>query len=93
MHKSAMIRLPSTLTGVGRMKSHRIGFKIGFIIKQPRSDVRNLNSNQAQIVRKGGLEPPRPFGHTVLSRARLPLRHSRVAVIAHRKVYRLRAVG
>src|SRR5688572_20017556 len=29
------------------------------------------------VVRKGGLEPPRPFGLTVLSRARLPFRHFR----------------
>ena len=29
-------------------------------------------------MRKGGLEPPRPFGLTVLSRARLPFRHFRV---------------
>jgi trigger factor len=28
-------------------------------------------------VRKGGVEPPRPFGHTGLSRARLPFRHFR----------------
>ncbi len=28
-------------------------------------------------MRKGGFEPPRPFGHTVLSRARLPFRHFR----------------
>lgn len=28
-------------------------------------------------VRKGGVEPPRPSGHTDLNRARLPFRHSR----------------
>ena len=27
------------------------------------------------LVRKGGFEPPRPFGLTVLSRVRLPFRH------------------
>ena len=31
-----------------------------------------------KVMRKGGFEPPRPFGHTVLSRARLPFRHFRV---------------
>ena len=29
-------------------------------------------------VRKGGVEPPRPSGHTDLNRARLPFRHLRV---------------
>ena len=29
-------------------------------------------------VRERGVEPPRPFGHTDLNRARLPFRHSRV---------------
>ena len=28
-------------------------------------------------MRKGGLEPPRPFGHQLLRLARLPLRHFR----------------
>ncbi len=27
------------------------------------------------LVGKGGVEPPRPFGHTDLNRARLPFRH------------------
>ncbi len=27
-------------------------------------------------VGEGGVEPPRPFGHTDLNRARLPFRHS-----------------
>src|SRR5262245_61651704 len=31
----------------------------------------------ASMVRKGGFEPPRPFGHTGLSRVRLPFRHFR----------------
>ena len=29
------------------------------------------------VVRERGVEPPRPFGHTDLNRARLPFRHSR----------------
>ncbi len=29
------------------------------------------------VVREGGLEPPRPFGHQHLKLARLPFRHSR----------------
>jgi hypothetical protein len=38
------------------------------------------------MVRKGGLEPPRPFGLTVLSRARLPFRHFRpTGIVAHLK--------
>src|SRR3982751_3306622 len=28
-----------------------------------------------ELVGKGGVEPPRPFGHTDLNRARLPFRH------------------
>ena len=31
------------------------------------------------IVRKGGLEPPRPYGHMLLRHARLPFRHFREA--------------
>ena len=27
------------------------------------------------MVGKGGVEPPRPYGHTDLNRARLPFRH------------------
>src|ERR1700712_1012994 len=29
-----------------------------------------------EMVGEGGVEPPRPFGHTDLNRARLPFRHS-----------------
>ena len=32
----------------------------------------------ARAMRKGGVEPPRPLGHTLLRRARLPFRHFRV---------------
>ena len=35
--------------------------------------------NTATLVRERGVEPPRPFGHTDLNRARLPFRHSRVS--------------
>src|SRR3954464_10427950 len=35
----------------------------------PHGDARHLS------VGKGGVEPPRPFGHTDLNRARLPFRH------------------
>ena len=28
---------------------------------------------QVELVREGGVEPPRPFGHTDLNRARLPI--------------------
>ena len=31
------------------------------------------------LVRERGVEPPRPFGHTDLNRARLPFRHSRAS--------------
>ena len=45
-------------------------------------------------MRKGGLEPPRPRGHTGLSRVCLPFHHFRVGMIAHREVYCLSvAVG
>lgn len=30
------------------------------------------------LVREGGFEPPRPFGHCDLNAARLPFRHSRM---------------
>ena len=39
--------------------------------KRPSSEELGLN------VRERGVEPPRPFGHTDLNRARLPFRHSR----------------
>src|SRR6185436_9606968 len=42
------------------------------------------------MVRKGGFEPPRPFGHTGLSRGRLPFRHFRVSVVPNAKVCCLR---
>src|SRR3954451_13224104 len=32
-------------------------------------------SPRLEWVGKGGVEPPRPFGHTDLNRARLPFRH------------------
>ena len=32
-------------------------------------------SNRGSLVREGGVEPPRPHGHTDLNRARLPFRH------------------
>jgi hypothetical protein len=35
---------------------------------KPRSEDRGLS-----LVREGGVEPPRPFGHTDLNRARLPI--------------------
>src|SRR5690349_8654445 len=42
----------------------------GCITLRPRES-RSLNV----MVGKGGVEPPRPFGHTDLNRARLPFRH------------------
>ena len=30
-----------------------------------------------EVVRKGGVEPPQPFGYRILSPARLPFRHFR----------------
>ena len=30
-------------------------------------------SNRGSLVREGGVEPPRPHGHTDLNRARLPI--------------------
>lgn len=37
----------------------------------------NPGSPETSKVRERGVEPPRPFGHTDLNRARLPFRHSR----------------
>src|SRR3954453_23790057 len=34
--------------------------------------------NPWDVVGEGGVEPPRPYGHTDLNRARLPFRHSPV---------------
>ena len=45
--------------------------------EDPRSDV--CPSQKHLTVRERGVEPPRPFGHTDLNRARLPFRHSRPA--------------
>ena len=38
------------------------------------------NGRERFTVRKGGLEPPRPLGHTLLRRARLPFRHFRAGL-------------
>src|SRR5436309_8957179 len=46
-----------------------------------------MNASVRGLVRKGGFEPPRPFGHTVLSRARLPFRHFRVGAALRLQVY------
>ena len=35
---------------------------------------------RSRCVRKGGFEPPRPFGHWHLKPARLPFRHLRVTL-------------
>src|SRR5207248_3725539 len=37
-------------------------------------------------VGKGGVEPPRPYGHTDLNRARLPFRHLPCYLGTHREV-------
>ncbi len=42
------------------------------VIRQKRLQPRN---HGAPWVGKGGVEPPRPYGHTDLNRARLPFRH------------------
>lgn len=34
---------------------------------------------QGEMVREGGLEPPRPCGRWILNPLRLPFRHSRIA--------------
>ena len=39
----------------------------------------DAGSEPFELVRERGVEPPRPFGHTDLNRARLPFRHSRVS--------------
>jgi hypothetical protein len=35
--------------------------------------VRKRGNEQGDLVRERGLEPPRPFGHKILSLARLPV--------------------
>src|SRR5512143_2544151 len=40
------------------------------------------------LVRKGGLEPPRPFGHWILSPARLP-----IPPLSHADIVRQRGPG
>lgn len=37
-----------------------------------------LKGIERKVVRKGGLEPPRPCGHQILSLPRLPFRHKRI---------------
>src|SRR3954463_10610216 len=39
---------------------------------------RQPGRNPWDVVGEGGVEPPRPYGHTDLNRARLPFRHSPV---------------
>ena len=41
---------------------------------------RALEPSWGVLVREGGVEPPRPFGHRILNPARLPFRHSRQVV-------------
>jgi hypothetical protein len=45
----------------------------GLEIRRPCSRLRA----SVRMVREGGVEPPRPCGHRILSPARLPFRHSR----------------
>ena len=42
-------------------------------------------SNRGSLVREGGVEPPRPHGHTDLNRARLPI--PPFLLITPRKIY------
>lgn len=42
-----------------------------YLLRHPRG----LSDNTT--MREGGVEPPRPLGHTALNRVRLPFRHSR----------------
>lgn len=75
----------SVARGDDRALTRPILEKIADYIKQADvlvADCSGRNPNvfsSSTMVRKGGFEPPRPFGHTVLSRVRLPFRHFRPA--------------
>ncbi|GES04443.1 hypothetical protein Acor_65110 [Acrocarpospora corrugata] len=65
--------------GVGGSAPHSGGFGGSpprVTTKRPRRKEAKLPTSRGQsFVGKGGVEPPRPFGHTDLNRARLPFRH------------------
>ncbi|GAA0970454.1 hypothetical protein GCM10009555_019400 [Acrocarpospora macrocephala] len=69
--------------GVGGFAPHIGGFggsSPRVTKNDPGGRKRQLPTSQGQsFVGKGGVEPPRPFGHTDLNRARLPFRHLPVA--------------
>src|SRR5713101_7353637 len=45
----------------------------GFILSWPKDFAQGKISSSDILVRKEGVEPPRPFGHKILSLARLPV--------------------
>ncbi|GAA1018542.1 hypothetical protein Aple_064980 [Acrocarpospora pleiomorpha] len=69
--------------GVGGFAPHSGGFggsSPRVTTRRPRGGSQRLPTSQPlRRVGKGGVEPPRPFGHTDLNRARLPFRHLPVA--------------
>src|SRR4051794_12570391 len=52
----------------------------------PRPRFLRTRGASAPLVGMGGVEPPRPFGHTDLNRARLPFRHIPVACYYLRQI-------
>ena len=56
--------------------TRRPGQRSTVVVRWKHPDRRSRGA-EGGVVRKGGFEPPRPFGHWILSPARLPLRHSR----------------
>ena len=47
--------------------------KTAALIDDNSGDLQNIRCIRLMSVLKGGVEPPRPFGHTDLNRARLPI--------------------
>ena len=47
--------------------------KTAALIDDNSRDLQNIRCIRLVSVLKGGVEPPRPFGHTDLNRARLPI--------------------
>ena len=68
-------------TSIGRRRRRHPSLGLDLTLRSPftgRSrDVETPCTCKGFLVREGGLEPPRPFGHQHLKLARLPFRHSR----------------
>ena len=72
-----MRRNISARGGRRRTVQVRNGISFDSLLPLARGECCILRRLVDQGVREGGVEPPRPFGHRILSPARLPFRHSR----------------